>query len=194
MAYELENFFTGDPQNSYRKNEAIKLFRSITATATKAEIGLRRVAYDTQEMDRFTRWFGPVGPNNAHLNQIKTNLTKIIRAVMGKKIILRNSAVGGGAELNPATGKLRTGVPLEAVAYVRPGLNNLKIYLLKAFFKHHKRQWTGAGVIFHELSHMFANTKDHCYMSQQCTNLALNQPDQARNNADNYRLYFEAFM
>jgi len=194
MTYELENFFPGDPQNSYRKNEAIKLFRTITATATRAEIGLRRIAHDNNERDRFTRWFGPVGPNNTHLNQIKANLTKIIRSVMGKKIILRNSAVGGGAEVNPATGKLRTGVPLEAVAYVRPALQNLKIYLLEEFFKHHQYQWTGAGVIFHELSHMFANTKDHCYMHQPCINLALNQPLQARNNADNYRLYFEEFM
>ena len=194
MAYELENFLPGDPQNSYRKNEAIKLFQAITSTATRAEIALRRISYDNIELTRFTRWFGPVGPNKTNLNKIKTNLNKIIRSVMGKKIILRNSAVGGGAEVNPATGKRRTGVPIEAVAYVRPVLNNLKIYLLEDFFKHHQYQWTGTGVIFHELSHMFANTNDHCYMNQRCINLALNQPNQARNNADNYRLYFEEFM
>ena len=195
MPYQLENFFPGDRQHSFKKNEAVKLFRSIVSTATRAEIALRRVGIDPNEMARYNRWFGPPGPNNAHLNEVKRKLKKIISSVLSRTIILRNSADGGGAEINPATGRRRTGAELDDVAYVRPHLNNLKIYLLPAFFEHHRtNQFTGAGVVFHELSHMFANTDDHRYMAHPCRQLAQNQPQLARNNADNYRLYFEEFM
>jgi len=194
MPYQLENFFPGDREHSYKKNEAIKLFQSIVYVATRAEIALRRVGIDQNEMARFTRWFGPPGPNNAHLNEVKQNMKKIITSVMTRTIIIRNSGDGAGAEINPATGRRRSGAEIDDVAYVRPALNNLKVYLLPAFFTHHRtNQFTGAGVVFHELSHMFANTDDHCYMVPRCRQLALNQPDLARKNADNYRLYFEEF-
>jgi hypothetical protein len=195
MPYQLENFFPGDPQHSYKKNEAVKLFQSLVSTATRVEIALRRVGIDQTEMARFNRWFGPTGPNNAHLEEVKRNLKNIVSSVMNRTIVLRNSSDGAGAEMNPATGRRRTGAELGDVAYVRPQLNNLKVYLLPAFFMHHRiGQFTGAGVIFHELSHVFADTDDHCYMVHPCRNLAQNHPDLARNNADNYRLYFEEFL
>jgi hypothetical protein len=195
MPYELENFFPGDPQHSYRKNETIKLYNSIVSTATRAEIAIRRIAFDNNEVVRFNRWFGPVGANNIHLNTIKRNLKTIITGVLSRKIILRNAADGGGAQINPATGKRGTGVPGDWLAYVRYNQANLKIYLHMGFWQHHNTNlFTGTGVIFHEMSHLFLRTLDHCYLSNNCLQLALNSPNLARNNADNYRLYFEEFM
>jgi peptidyl-Lys metalloendopeptidase len=79
------------------------------------------------------------------------------------------------------------------VAYVIAG-GKLEVFLCNLFWS---RPDTGTdtkyGTLIHEVSHEAAGTKDYAYGQTNCKNLALNSPDKAIENADNYQYFAEHY-
>lgn len=48
--------------------------------------------------------------------------------------------------------------------------------------------------IYHELTHKVLKTKDHCYGTELCAQLAQNTPQLACDNADNYGYFAKSMV
>jgi len=81
-------------------------------------------------------------------------------------------------------------------AYVYPGDTTHTIYCCKAFWTAPNAGGfdTKAGTLIHELSHFnnIGGTKDYAYGTDAAKKLAINDPEQARANADNYEYFCES--
>jgi len=79
-------------------------------------------------------------------------------------------------------------------AYVFPN-DPYKIYLCNGFFNADVDEGkdTKMGTLIHEISHFtaVAGTDDHAYGTQACMDLAMNNPAQAKDNADTYEYFAE---
>jgi peptidyl-Lys metalloendopeptidase len=78
-------------------------------------------------------------------------------------------------------------------AYVYPG-GKLEVFLCPQFWNAPDSGTdTKYGTLIHEVSHEVAGTKDHTYGQTNCQNLAINDPDKAVENADNYEYFAEHY-
>ncbi len=177
MAIILENFFPGDPQNSLKEHHAKDVYQKLSILLTKAHAALIRIAYDDKEKERFAQWFGNYSIVAKHL--VFNNIRAIHNMVVQREITFRN----GGAACRPGD-----------FAYVRLDTGLAKVYLCSHFFNSGRIGIDNAvGTIIHELSHLVANTHDFVYGQEKCRLLAINRPEAARSNADNYQYYCESF-
>jgi len=83
-----------------------------------------------------------------------------------------------------------------AYAYVYPSDTTHTIYCCRAFWPAPNAGGfdTKAGTLIHELSHFhnIGSTQDHAYGTAAARSLAINNPEQARANADNYEYFCES--
>jgi len=81
-------------------------------------------------------------------------------------------------------------------AYVYPTDTTHTIYVCSAFWNAYPiGGWdTQAGTLLHELSHFnnIGATRDHAYGTGACRNLAINNPNNAVNNADSFEYFAES--
>jgi peptidyl-Lys metalloendopeptidase len=122
---------------------------------------------------RYTTWFGAY--TAARYNIAKGNFTVI------------------GSAMDTASVKFDCGCKKQYYAYVYP-TRPYTIYLCKVFWS---APMTGtdskAGTLIHEMSHfnVVAGTDDYVYGQTGAKNLAISNPDQAVDNADNHEYFAE---
>ena len=127
---------------------------------------------------RYTTWFGSYDVNRYHT--VDTNFTNIANALASQTMDL-DCACAAVAD------------PANTYAYVYPN-QPYTISLCGAFWN---ASLTGrdsqSGVLIHELSHftILAGTDDHAYGQTNAINLALTDPTQAVDNAENHEYFAE---
>jgi peptidyl-Lys metalloendopeptidase len=135
--------------------------------------GRSQVAADSRF---YEEWFGAF--NAARGSKVFDNLQKIWVGVLGSGVDYQCHATAQ----NMCKGSLAWTVPI---------LSD-EIHLCPSFFAAGSGQWTTqVGILVHELSHMFALTRDIKYWPDNSLALADSDPDKAIKNADNYEYFME---
>jgi len=123
---------------------------------------------------RYTKWFGAA--TTARISTGKTHFTNIYNTLLNKTLVMDCSCN-----------------ETDTYAYVFPN-SPYKVYLCGAFWS---APTTGtdskSGTLIHELSHftVIAGTDDYVYGQTDALSLALSNPTQALDNADNHEYFAE---
>ena len=151
-----------------------QLAQAVTAASTYATGAVNYLAVaPAANKPRYVKWFGTV--TTARWNTAKTHYAAIKDALANKPLTLDCSCTQS------------------YYAYVYP-TQPYKIYLCNAFWS---APATGtdskAGTLIHEISHfnVVAGTQDHVYGQSAAAALAVSNPTNALNNADNHEYFAE---
>jgi hypothetical protein len=181
--------FVGFTRSLEKANATWALDR-INEAVTRVERTLQGLSRNANEAQRFAYWFGTSDPA-----VVRKNFGQIFKGVQGGVMLIKDDS--------PDKDKV--------FGYVyRAGPNNPpRIYLCNAFWRAGQLTWNAnhqlvkdgrngfdnpLGVILHELSHLFAATRDHRYGKAKCHELATSEPALAIENADNHEYYAESVM
>jgi len=196
--------------NSLQKNDSRVCLEKASELMSKAWAGLVNPRGETKE--RIELWFGSIdGPaGKARLETVKSNMQKIHRSLCKRpiKLYYRGEGTKGPDDSQDKEDRISSetyfGCAYPGDPPARFDQKFTHIWMGKAFFT--KSSIYGfdsmAGVVIHELSHTICDTDDEvypgttteCYGEDLCQRLALNYPEKAVNNADNYEFFCESYQ
>lgn len=160
-------------------DDALRQAKELTLKAATA-VG------DTPE---YTRWFGSYSDANAEV--VRSSLKAIVSAMRSGGVTLHCEELsddgcdtGGYAWVYPHR-------PFEV--RLCPGFFDLPPLTALQPGQRRSDYGTREGTMVHEISHFLrvANTFDHCYSRRECSQMALDDPGLAIENADSFQYYTE---
>ncbi len=179
-------------KTTLEKQNSIYALDQITEAVTRVQTALLSVARVPKEATRFGVWFGTTDPKT-----IRSNFAKVYNGIQGGVMLIKDD--------DPAE--------VDTFGYVyKDGPNDPpRIYLCGAFWRAGRVTWNNVGgvkvkkdgragddnplgVLLHELTHIFCDTEDHEYGQDDCKQLAIDNPANAADNADNHEYYAESVM
>ena len=176
--------------NSLESANANWALDHISLAVTRVQMALGNVGRVENETQRFRYWFGNNDPRTVH-----KNFSRIHQGIAGGLMLIKDEDPGRD----------------RVFGYVYPDgpRNPARINLCNAFWRAGKRDWNASlalvkdgresfdnplGVVLHELSHLFAQTRDHRYGKAKCHEIAVSSPALAIENADNHEYFAESVM
>ncbi|NER51317.1 MAG: hypothetical protein F6J92_32545 [Symploca sp. SIO1A3] len=178
--------YTNFDNNDRRLNEAQKAFNEVRLLLGKANKALMDCvngdpSQQQSQQSLYEKWFGQYNENNR--TQVYGIIHNMLIQLRDKSVTINHDGADCKARdyayVDAPGGGLRDGVT---------------IFLCNQFFAaplYGKN--SQVGIILHEITHLVGNTEDHKYGETECKRLAQENPNMARNNADNYEFYIESF-
>jgi Lysine-specific metallo-endopeptidase len=123
-------------------------------------------------------------PENALQPPVLNNPTQ--PGVFNKPVVTRPTTPGAGSgQFFGLAFPVNATKPGESRSMGHVG-SGFRIYLGQDYFRTPPNSMDRPQTVYHELTHKVLATNDHAYGANDCRHLAINNPMQARKNADNY--------
>jgi len=147
----------------------------------------------------FHKWFGTVHDGGLSDEQVKHRMQRTYDFLYEEEprwdVMCCDQAIGGcegcvGNALAYVTSFFKGGtVNGEPVIFTDSEHNQIHIRMCPSAFTMPNPVETMGIIMFHEINHMVTHSKDHCYVKEECYNLAQSEPEKARLNAHTYTLH-----
>lgn len=174
-----QNSFACDKDQVAVVQEALSNAKDLTVKAA-ARVG------DTPE---YRRWFGSYSDANAEV--VRATLKAVVGAIRSGGVTIQCNTTAQDGCRDREYAWVYAHRPFEV--YVCPSFFNLPPLTALNPGERRSDNGTREGTMVHEISHFLevADTWDHCYSRSECSQMAIDNPGLAIDNADSYQYFTE---